>query len=249
MTRLSELIRGESKHSLSIPRWLERLASIGIVTANPEIARRQRITNIGAFVAAGTTIGHLVINAVHDPGGLISVHIFNAVFALLALLIPNLHRYGENAAAVGLATLCSAWNNDYRLVARYSKSPANLFHADRCSAAFCRSAKLEAIFGIFWSCPDPKSRVRSGRRQRRDNPRYSPSVWLPLACNRSADRPLSSQPAARVGARPCVFRRPVEVNGVSAARATNRGFYLPIVFPALFWEDGNRETLRFYWSG
>jgi adenylate cyclase len=105
MARLSELIRGESKHSLSIPRWLERLASIGIVTTNPEIARRQRITNIGAFVAAGTTIGHLVINAVHDPGGLISVHIFNAVFALLALLIPNLHRYGENAAAVGLATL------------------------------------------------------------------------------------------------------------------------------------------------
>ena len=105
MTRLSELIRGGSTHSLSIPRWLERLASIGIITANPEIARRQRITNIGAFVAAGTTIGHLVINAVHDPGGLVIVHIFNAVFALLALLLPSLHRYGENAAAIGLATL------------------------------------------------------------------------------------------------------------------------------------------------
>ena len=63
MTRLSELIRGESKHSLSMPRWLERLASIGIVTANPEIARRQRITNIGAYVAAGTTFAHLIINA------------------------------------------------------------------------------------------------------------------------------------------------------------------------------------------
>ena len=105
MTRLSELIRGESKHSLSMPRWLERLASIGIVTANPEIARRQRITNIGAFVAGGTTLAHLVINAVHDPGGLVVVHIFNAVFAVLALLLPNLHRYGENAAAIGLATL------------------------------------------------------------------------------------------------------------------------------------------------
>jgi adenylate cyclase len=56
MTRLSELIRGESKRSLSMPGWLERLASIGIVTANPEIARRQRITNIGAFVAGGTTL-------------------------------------------------------------------------------------------------------------------------------------------------------------------------------------------------
>ena len=83
----------------------ERLASIGIVTANPEIARRQRITNIGAFVAAGTTLAHLAINAVHDAGGLVMVHIFNAVFALLALLTPSLHRYGENAAAIGLATL------------------------------------------------------------------------------------------------------------------------------------------------
>jgi hypothetical protein len=105
MTRLSELIRGESKHTLAMPRWLEHLASIGIVTANPETARRQRITNIGAFVAGGTTLAHLVVNAVHDPGGLVVVHIFNAVFALLALLVPQLHRYGENAGAVGLSTL------------------------------------------------------------------------------------------------------------------------------------------------
>jgi adenylate cyclase len=105
MTRLSELIRGESKHSLSIPHWFERLASIGIVTANPEIARRQRITNIGAYVAAGTTVAHLIVNAMHDTSGLIVIHIFNAIFALLAFLIPNLHRYGENAAAIGLATL------------------------------------------------------------------------------------------------------------------------------------------------
>jgi MASE7 len=117
MTRLSELIRGESKHSLSMPRWLERLAAVGIVTANPEIARRQRITNIGAFVAGGTTLAHLVINAVHDPGGLVVVHIFNAAFAVLALLTPTLHRYGENAAAVGLASKEQARAGDYRPVA------------------------------------------------------------------------------------------------------------------------------------
>jgi adenylate cyclase len=105
MTRLSKLVRGESKHSLSMPRWLDRLASMGVVTTNPEIARRQRITNIGAFVAAGTTLAHLVINAVHDAGGLVIIHVFNAVFALLAFLIPSLHRYGENVAAIGLATL------------------------------------------------------------------------------------------------------------------------------------------------
>jgi adenylate cyclase len=75
MARLGDLIRGEPKRSLSLPRWLERLASIGIVTANPEVARRQRITNIAAFAAAGNALSHLLINAVHDAGGLISVHV------------------------------------------------------------------------------------------------------------------------------------------------------------------------------
>jgi len=88
-----------------MPRWLERLASMGVVTTNLEIARRQRITNIGAFVAASTTLAHLIINAVHDAGGLLLIHVFNAVFAILAFLIPSLHRYGENVAAIGLATL------------------------------------------------------------------------------------------------------------------------------------------------
>jgi adenylate cyclase len=105
MTRLSELIRREPKRGLTMPHWLERVASVGIVTANPEIARRQRMTNIAAFVAAANALSHLVINALHDAGGLVVIHIYNAVFALLALMIPRLHRYGENAAAAALATL------------------------------------------------------------------------------------------------------------------------------------------------
>ncbi len=105
MTRLSELIRREPKRGFAVPHWLERLASVGIVTGNSEIARRQRITNVAAFVAAANALSHLVINSIHDPRGLIVIHIYNAVFALLALLTPCLHRYGENAAAVVLATL------------------------------------------------------------------------------------------------------------------------------------------------
>jgi adenylate cyclase len=105
MTRLSELIRREPKRGLSIPPWLDHLASVGIVTANREAARRQRITNIAAFAAAGNALSHLVINALHNAGGLIVIHVANAAFALLALMLPCLHRYGENAAAVALATL------------------------------------------------------------------------------------------------------------------------------------------------
>ncbi len=107
MTRLSELIRREPKRGLSMPYWFERLASVGIVTGDPEVARRQRITNIAAFAAAGNVLSHLVINALHSGEGLIIIHIYNATFGVLALLLPLLHRYGENAAAVALAT-CSA---------------------------------------------------------------------------------------------------------------------------------------------
>ena len=105
MTRLSELIRHQPKRGFQLPPWLERIASVGIVTTVPEVARRQRITNIAVFAAAANGLSHLVINALHDPGGLIVVHIYNAVFALLVLMIPRLHRYGENAAAIALATV------------------------------------------------------------------------------------------------------------------------------------------------
>ena len=105
MTRLSQLIRREPKRGLSLPPWLERVASVGIVTADPEVARRQRITNVAAFAAAGNVVGHLVVNALHGGEGLIVIHVYNAAFAVLALLIPCLHRYGENTAAVALATL------------------------------------------------------------------------------------------------------------------------------------------------
>lgn len=105
MTRLSDLIRREPKRGLSMPHWFERLASVGIVTDDPEVARRQRITNIAAFAAAGNVLSHLVINALHNGEGLLVIHAYNASFGVLALLLPCLHRYGENAAAVALATL------------------------------------------------------------------------------------------------------------------------------------------------
>ena len=105
MSRLSDLILRKPKYGLRVPMWLDRLASAGIVTTDPEIARRQRITNIAAFAAAGTSLSHLVINAFHDVSGLLVIHVFNAVTALLLLLISRLHRYGENTAAIALATL------------------------------------------------------------------------------------------------------------------------------------------------
>src|SRR5690349_5647301 len=106
MTRFSELMRREPRRGLlTLPTWLERVAAFGITTKDREVQRRQRIVNVAAYVAAGTGFSHVVINALQDARGLFLVHIFNAAFAGLALLVPTLHRFGENTAAIALATL------------------------------------------------------------------------------------------------------------------------------------------------
>jgi hypothetical protein len=45
MTRLQDLVRREPKLGVQIPRWLERLVSVGIVAADPQLVRRQRCVN------------------------------------------------------------------------------------------------------------------------------------------------------------------------------------------------------------
>jgi adenylate cyclase len=104
MARLRDLVR-ERQPSIRLPGWLERMVSVGIVTPDPHIARRQRITNVAAFATVGNTISHLVINAYHSLDGLLIVHIYNAALTVAALLIPLLHRFGPNVAAIVLLIL------------------------------------------------------------------------------------------------------------------------------------------------
>ena len=55
-------------------------------------------------------LSHLVILAVYAPGALLIVHAYNAAVTAGALLIPRLHRLGENAAATALILLVLAGN-------------------------------------------------------------------------------------------------------------------------------------------
>lgn len=105
-----DLIRREAKRGLAIPAWLERLASVGIVTADAELARRQRFTNIAAYATAANALSHLVINSVYDFDDLVVVHIYNIVIATLALGTTRLHRFGPNLAAMALVSLIIAGN-------------------------------------------------------------------------------------------------------------------------------------------
>jgi adenylate cyclase len=99
-----DLVIQEPKRRV-LPAWLERLLSLGIVSTDADIVRRQRCVNVGAFVTSGNAASHLIFNAVYDFHGLLPLHIYNAMMVVLPLLIPRLHRYGENLGAVTLALL------------------------------------------------------------------------------------------------------------------------------------------------
>jgi adenylate cyclase len=110
MTRLRDLVR-ERKPSIRLPGWLERVASIGIVSKDPAVIRRQRITNVAAFATAGNTISHLIANSYHSFDGLLVIHIYNVVMMIAALLTPLLHRFGQNVAAMVLLVLIICGNS------------------------------------------------------------------------------------------------------------------------------------------
>jgi adenylate cyclase len=92
---------------VKLPDWLERLISIGIVTTDPEVARRQRFCNVAAFAAAFAALGHLVTNALYNFEGLMVIHVYNVVIAITALATTRLHRFGDNVAAIVLILLIS----------------------------------------------------------------------------------------------------------------------------------------------
>src|SRR6516165_9368543 len=110
MARFRDLIRRERKLAIRLPAWVERATSVGIVSHDPQVIRRQRVTNVAAFATVGNTISHLIINSIHNFEGLLVIHIYNAVMMIAALLIPFLHRFGHNTAAVALLILLIAGN-------------------------------------------------------------------------------------------------------------------------------------------
>ncbi|NIK50183.1 adenylate/guanylate cyclase domain-containing protein [Variibacter gotjawalensis] len=80
------------------------------MTSDPQLARRQRSVNVAAFAGAGNAISHLVVNAMHDFGGLMWVNAYNLAFTVLSLALPRLHRHGDNLAAFALIAMILAGN-------------------------------------------------------------------------------------------------------------------------------------------
>jgi adenylate cyclase len=104
MNRLRDLVRSEKPKGSILPAWLARYLSVGIVTSDPEVARRQRITNVAAYATAANAASHGVINAFYDFHGLAIVNVYNVMMTVLALFLPRLHRFGPNVTAIALVS-------------------------------------------------------------------------------------------------------------------------------------------------
>jgi adenylate cyclase len=105
MTQLRDLVRREPRRGLKFPRWLERLASIGIVASDPHVIERQTCVNVAVFAVAASALSHLVFNSIHAFHGLIIINVYNLIVICCSLMIPALHRFGAHVGAITLILL------------------------------------------------------------------------------------------------------------------------------------------------
>lgn len=105
MARLRDLIRFERAQQLRFPVWLDRLISLGIVSGDVKVARRQKIVNVASFAAAFNSVSRVMASVAYEFEGAYLVQLVSGIMLVWALLIHRLHRYGDDAAALAL----TAW--------------------------------------------------------------------------------------------------------------------------------------------
>jgi len=105
MGSFQELVGAASARAPALPAWFERLASIGIVSDDSEIARHQRFANIFTFASAGNIITQTATLLVYDRSGLAPIIVVNVVLFAAMLALPLLHRFGADLAAHLLVAL------------------------------------------------------------------------------------------------------------------------------------------------
>lgn len=110
MARDRELFEKSSGSRFALPVWLDRALSWGVVTHDPEVARRQRLTNVAAYATMANAGSHLVSNALHDLAGMMVIHVYNALMVLVVMVVPRLHRRGPHAGAMALLALITLGN-------------------------------------------------------------------------------------------------------------------------------------------
>lgn len=135
MTKLQDLIRGYRPAKVYLPGWLDRLGGLGIVSTDPQIVRRQRLTNIFAYASCFNAAGNMVATSLLEFRGFLVPHAVLLLLIAAALLIPRMHRFGDYLGAHMIAgidifgTLFLVWvyGRDSQIVQYYSLSAVLLF--------------------------------------------------------------------------------------------------------------------------
>jgi adenylate cyclase len=99
MKHLQELVRSEETVKIYLPRWIERLADLGITSKDPQVIRLQRLTNVFSYASAFCAASQLIVGALHEFTAFLILHIILATTAIALLFIHRLHRYGPNLGA------------------------------------------------------------------------------------------------------------------------------------------------------
>ena len=105
MSHLQELFRSQEPLKIYLPRWVERLSDLGITSKDPQLMRRQRLTNIFSYGSAFCVISQLIVIAAQEFAGFLILHIILATIAAAQLCIPRLHRYGPSLGGHMLAAI------------------------------------------------------------------------------------------------------------------------------------------------
>ncbi len=100
--------RRRARWWLHLLAFIDRIVSVGIVSHDPDVRRRQRFVNTAALVGGIASLQHSVEQLAWDAVALQPLVVHNFLFALIYLATPLLHRVSENAAALYLCAAVTA---------------------------------------------------------------------------------------------------------------------------------------------
>jgi adenylate cyclase len=134
MSKLTDLIRGQAQPQVYLPAWMERLAAQGVLSSDPQVARRQRLTNIFAYFSIFNASASTLTVSVQEGRAFLAAHAVVAVLIAIALLIPRMHQVSDNLGAhataaidiFGTLWLAFAYGRDSQIYLYYSLTPVLL---------------------------------------------------------------------------------------------------------------------------
>ncbi|MEP3045528.1 MAG: adenylate/guanylate cyclase domain-containing protein [Roseibium sp.] len=110
MTWLKGFRLADGLRHVRVPNWLRKLAVAGIQSTDPYVRRRQMVVNVSALVGIFDNLFHTIQNLTYAFEDLMPLSIYGLVMIGLFLLVPRMHRLGDNAAAVYFILVIAAGN-------------------------------------------------------------------------------------------------------------------------------------------